>query len=479
MNKTVIYPAPAGAPANDDFSVWVRVAGGTWEELFVYRVKVDMHEVRAASMVYFDMEGTVEVKVTGNRCGISLVAIRPLSAGIVYEQNGNSLTFPLDRPRKLSIEVDGDRFHNLHVFANPLESDVPDMQEEGVLVVGPGIHRNEQLLEMTDVHTGCVRAPKVIYFAPGMHWLEETILLIPSHTTVYLAGGAVLAGSLVCRHAENVTIRGRGIIYLEAFHRFSAFRAIRLQFSRSIHIEGVITVDSPHYSIYIGQSAYITIQNFKSFSTRGWSDGIDMMASSHIDIDDIFMRNSDDCIAIYGSRWQYRGGSSDITVRNSVLWADVAHPINLGSHGNHQGNGDQVSGIRFENIDILEHHEPQPDYWGAIAINAGDNNTVRDVVFDNIRVEDFQQGQLFDLRVVWNAKYNPVPGKGISNITFKDITYCGRHENPSRIHGYNAERGVSGIRFINVQVNGEYLQEASRNFIDINEFTENITFEVM
>ena len=46
-----------------------------------------------------------------------------------------------------------------------------------------------------------------------------------------------------------------------------------------------------------------------------------------------FSRTSDDCIALYNHRWNWWGGSSDITVQNSVLWADVAHPINVGGHG--------------------------------------------------------------------------------------------------------------------------------------------------
>ncbi len=41
------------------------------------------------------------------------------------------------------------------------------------------------------------------------------------------------------------------------------------------------------------------------------------------------MRNSDDCIAIYAHRWNYYGGSRNVTLQNSILWADIAHPINI------------------------------------------------------------------------------------------------------------------------------------------------------
>ena len=35
------------------------------------------------------------------------------------------MTFKLDRPRNLSVEVNGDIFHNLHLFANPIDEKKP------------------------------------------------------------------------------------------------------------------------------------------------------------------------------------------------------------------------------------------------------------------------------------------------------------------------------------------------------------------
>ena len=316
----------------------------------------------------------------------------------------------------------------------------------------------------------------MIYFGPGMHYLEETIFRIPSGKTVYIAGGAIVVGSLVCDHVQDVTIRGRGMLYLSDFHRFSAFRGVRIIYSHHITVEGIILLDPPHYSIYIGQSEHIRIRNFKSFSTRGWCDGIDMMSSSHIEIEDVFLRTSDDCIAVYGSRWDYKGDSRCVSVKDSVLWADVAHAMNIGGHGDYRRGGDLIEDIQFSNIDILEHHEPQPGYWGAMNINVGDNNTVRNVIYDNIRVEDFELGQLLDIRVVWNEKYNPVAGKRIENIHFRNVTYNGKDENKNRIHGFDCERSVEGVTFTNLRINGELILSAEQGNFEINEFVSGIQF---
>lgn len=475
MSVLEVWKAPEGAIGRDDFEVSVRIPGREWMPLFVYEAKVDMHNVRQASMAYFDMNGSVEVRVECRKGPVHQVIIRPLSKQIPFELEGTAITFHLNEPCKLSIEVNGDRFGNLHLFANPPEENPPKPDDLNVLFLKPAIHRMEDILRLANHPLPGVAELEVIYFGPGMHYLEETIFRIPSGKTVYIAGGAIVVGSLVCDNVQDVTIRGRGMLYLSDFHRFSAFRGVRIIYSNHITVEGIVLLDPPHYSIYIGKSEHIRIRNFKSFSTRGWSDGIDMMSSSHIEIEDVFLRTSDDCIAIYGSRWDYRGDSSCVRVRDSVLWADVAHALNIGGHGDYE-TGDLIQDIEFCNIDILEHHEPQPNYWGAMNINCGDKNTVRNVTYDDIRVEDFELGQLVDIRVVWNEKYNPVPGNRIENIQFRNVTYNGKSENKNRIYGFDRERTVEGVIFTNLRINGEWILDAEHGHFDINEHVHGIRF---
>ncbi|MNC27705.1 hypothetical protein D3C75_758890 [compost metagenome] len=159
-----------------------------------------------------------------------------------------------------------------------------------------------------------------------------------------------------------------------------------------------------------------------------------------------------------------------------MLWADVAHALMIGIHGDHRGGGDIIEDIRFENIDILEHHEPQVNYWGAMAINAGDSNTVRNVVYSHIRVDDFEMGQLFDIRVVQNKDYNPLPGKRIENVIFEHVEYCGTRANTPRIHGYDEKRGVEGVIFNQLYINGRLVTSLEDSGFDANSFAKQIQF---
>lgn len=111
-------------------------------------------------------------------------------------------------------------------------------------------------------------------------------------------------------------------------------------------VDGITVINPDHYTVFGGGAVGVTIRNLKSFSCKGWSDGIDMMCCHDVLIDNVFMRNSDDCIALYNHRWNWWGGSDNITVQNSILWADIAHPINVGGHG----DPESLTGETIENL---------------------------------------------------------------------------------------------------------------------------------
>lgn len=81
------------------------------------------------------------------------------------------------------------------------------------------------------------------------------------------------------------------------------------------------------------------------------------------------------------------------------------------------------------------------------------------VRFENIRVEDFRQGQLVNLRIFYNEKYCTAPGRGIEDVLFKNISYTGKNTKLSVIEGYNEERKVKNIRFENLRINGKLIYD--------------------
>lgn len=408
---------------NSDFEVYVKGATGDWNRLPVYPVKVDevkdaRHNVRTSSMSYFDMDGESQVKIVSKH-NIDKAKIQPVYNAPAYDVKNDTILLTLTQPKNLVVTVNDDIFHNLHLFANPKDNNKPSKKE--------------------------LRKKKtnLIYFAPGVHQLDGDTLRIPSGATVYVSEGARVLGTLIVDDARDVKIFGRGEV-----HPKGRGEGIYIKRSRNIDVEGVIVTQIP-----VGESDSVRISNVKSISSYGWGDGMNVFASDNVTYDGVFCRNSDDCSTVYATRKGFNGGCRNIMMKNSTLWADVAHPIMIGLHGNAE-KGDTIQNVRYENIDILDHCENQIDYQGCFAINCGDNNLVKDVVFDNIRVEDFRKGQLVNIRIFYNKKYCAAPGTGIHGVLFKDITYNGNNANLSIISGYDENRKVSDITFDNLVING-------------------------
>ena len=128
----------------------------------------------------------------------------------------------------------------------------------------------------------------------------------------------------------------------------------------------------------------------------------------------------------------------------------------------------------FQNIDILEHDEDDRNYQGCMAINVGDHNLARNITFEDIRVENIQEGQLFHLRVMYNRKYNTGPGRGVENIVFRNISCTGKYVNPSLMEGYDENRKVSDILFENIVLNGKRVVSLEELNADRKGFVENV-----
>lgn len=422
--KVEVAGAPQGISLNNDFIVKVRPEGKSkWVLVPTYLVKVDevretKHHVEHASMATFDFSEKVEIEVTYNKGKIDSARVRPLSYDIPFTIEGNTLQFSLEKPANLSVEVNGDIFHNLHLFANPLDTFKVDKKN-----------------------------PDLIYFGPGIHRFEGGEFRIPSGKTVYVAGGAVMMGRMLIENVHDVKLLGRGIIDP------SVKMGIRIANSRNVYVEGLMATQCA-----TGGSDSVTIRNVKVISYFGWGDGMNVFSSRNVLFDRVFCRTSDDCTTVYGTRLGFEGPSSNITMQNSTLWADVAHPIFIGIHGN-VDKPEILENLNYVNIDILDHKEKQLNYQGCLAINAGDENLIRNVRFEDIRIENFRQGQLVNLRIFFNEKYCKAPGRGIENVVFKNVSYTGNRAEISVIEGYDAQRKVRNIRFENLRINGQIISD--------------------
>ncbi|KAF1970027.1 endo-polygalacturonase [Bimuria novae-zelandiae CBS 107.79] len=433
-----------------------RSSGTSWKSLDLWEVPLSEVNtssgksiVHYGSVGYFDFCDQVEVALTYTG-SVESVSIRPLSYDIKPTVSGSEITFTLSKPRNIVIEVNGDIWDVLHLLSN-----TPDLEAP----------------------TG--NSSSVIYLGPGSHSFPGGSINITSGQTLYLAAGAVLRSTVHFYEAHDAAIRGRGFMYQPPTG------GILAENSSNILIDGITILTPGGYVVTLGQSKDTTIRNLHGFSSKGNGDGIDVFSSENVLIEGIFMRNSDDNIAIYAHRWNYWGSTRNVTVQDSSLWADLAHPINIGTHGN-SIDPEVIEHLTIRNIDVLDHREPQTLYQGTIALNPGDDNLVQHVLVDDFRVEDFRQGQLINMRVMYNEKYNTSPGRGIHNVTIRNLVYNGSHSNMNVLVGYNEERPITFVKFINLKVNGKLVYDTmpkptwymTSDFVPMyaNEHVKNLTF---
>ncbi len=459
-NQLQIHPFPNAVRYthhNDDFTVRVRTPGGVWQDLYEYKVKVDLDKRQEASMVYFNFDGVVEMAVQKNNGSFSQVAVRPDAKGIKATVRDGVAYFTLRRPENLSVEFDGDRLHNLHVFTNAVRRDMP--------AVPAKLASNDIGVAKTPDLTG-----KTVFFGPGIHSGE---FRLRSNTTVYVHGSAMLKNPLIVDGVENVKIVSDGL--------FDSVEMMTIRNSRNIEIDGPIFFNQPHGTMRCIMSQGLVQRNIRTIGAGPWSDGLGHFACERVTIVDSFIRTSDDCITFYNHRWDIWGDTRDVQVSRSTLWADVAHAIMIGIHGNtptpEHPQREVLERLRFTDLDILDHDEDDPEYAGAIGIMAGDDNLVRDVLFEDIRVERIEEGKLFNLKIAYTAKWNSSPGLGIENVTLRNIHFSGKGaHSASSITGHDATRKVRTVLIENVTVGGKRITGPEAGILETNEFTEGIRF---
>lgn len=450
-DRLVTAKAPIGIELKHDFEVKARTPNGEWKSIDTYAFKVDRvadakHNVEITSVAKFEFDGKVEVQVKSIVQDIKTFKVRPDSYGIKAKQEGNTLTFSLDRPRYISVEINGNIYQNLQLFAdNILEK--------------PKVKKKKDLM----------------YFGPGVHDFKGDSIHIPSGKTVFIDNGAVIKGWLSTYGSHDVKILGHGVV-MPGHHE-----GIMVRYSKNVLIDGPLTTQLP-----IGGSDSITVRNAKVMSWYGWGDGFNIFASDNVYQEHLFARTSDDCSTIYCTRKNYHGGCRNITIKDCVMWADVAHPIMIGLHSE-TPEDELIDNVLYDGIEILEHAENQIDYQGCIGINNGDNITVKNVTFQNFNIDNIRRGMLFNIRVCYNKKYCSAPGRGIQNITLRNIAYRGSAPNMGIIAGYDQSRMVKNVRFENLTINGKLISDdmpgkprwykpADMANIYVNDHVEGLTF---
>ncbi len=387
----------------------------------------------AASNYYFvsfELQGAALVSITAptDDFWAKGVEVQPWRHNIRPTRAGRTITFRVSQPIKLSITRPGDysaTSEMLFLFANAPEVNPPRVGDPGVRYYGPGLHR-----ENIDAKTG---------------------------DTIYLAGGAVIFGSINIWGVDNVKVLGRGIVVYDGpqnalsddgwMHKPN-WHAMVMDNAHNVDVSGIICiVRSRTWMIQMQDSHGIHFDNVKEIGGcpgNANQDGMDFIGSGDATVRDCFIRASDDDFALEGNwlgygedNWTTPGhDAGNITVEDSVLSTSISNIVRVNwprkefnsgkftmrdSDVIHMGMGGCV--VPFALLEIWA----DPD----------GNGTHTGYLFDNIRLEDWYS--LLQLRQ---------PNPGIHDVKLRDVwALDGSSLVPSVLSG-----AVDGVTLENVKV---------------------------
>lgn len=385
-------------------------------------------------ITYFDFEGEVEIEVTVPGQDLEKVTISPLSYGIEPKINKkeHTITFTVGEPDTYTVQFNDSPERAVHIFANPLEEDIPDPNDENVVYIGPG----EWNMYKIDVESG---------------------------QTVYIAGGAVVHGRLNIENEENVIVRGRGIIdgsRMNGWKGRGASIPLEINNCQNVMVEDIIFLNSNAWVCQGYDSEDLVLDGVKIISSRPNGDGISIQSCQNVEVKNGFVRSWDDSLVVKN----YTGNSNNIHFSDMQLWTDLAQSMEVGYETNKGQRPDaSITDVSFENICVLHnYHKP------VISIHNGDDAIVSGITFRNITVEDAQMGTgdgsvmpyLFDLHIGHSAQWSKTKERGqIKDIVIDNVKVLSGKFCTSRIQGYDAEHTVSDVSITNLEILGEKITD--------------------
>jgi len=395
----------------------------------------------AANYYYlnFDLAGPTVITVTAPTANYWAkgVEVQPWRLGIRPALHGRTIMFTLTRPAKISITRPNDHLAGaemLFLFANLPEAHPPNKSTPGIRYYGPGVYHQN-----IDAYSG---------------------------DSIYLAGGAVVFGSLNIWGVRDVKVFGRGTLVYDGpqdpnadegwIHRRN-WHGIVMDHANNIEISGITCiVRSRTWMVQMKDSRHIAFENVKIIGGSAGNanqDGMDWLGGGDTAVRDSFIRAADDVFAMYGNWDGYSEAAltkpgdevSNITIEDSVLSTSISNIVRVGwpkkifdsrnfilrnSDVIHMGMG--ACGIPFALFEI----------WA----NSGGKGIHSNYLFDNIRLEDwYSLAQL--------TQRDPA----IKNVEFKNIWAI---ETPSMvasaIHG-----DVSDVSLQQVNVAGRTIKNNS------------------
>ncbi len=433
-SSIVTYPAPPGLVTSPDFSlkgngktIWVERIYNNPETIdYMFYGSKEMEDLNVAG---FSCSGKVSFEITASE-EIKSFLIRPASRQISAKAEGKTLTFTVEGPQKLYIEINA--LPHLAIFANPLEKHPPRKGDANVL-----------------------------YFGPGKHDIGQIDL--QSQQTVYIEGGGIVFADVRGKDLQNVTIKGRGMLQGN----------VKISGTSNLHVSGIFIRNTKGWTNTLTNCRNSSYRNVKVFGYGSiWGlDGINPVSCRNFTIDDCFMRCRDDCVAIKSMDPDLQVDSIFVTNNVMVGWS-CSDGVTLG----YELNGGPVQNILVKNCDILyARGGGRTEGHAGFSIVCDGPAWVKNIRFEDIRVEKDVEFKNLEFIVTDGTLYGTDPPGHIQGVYMKNIKWENTGK-PFVLSGFSPDNRVEDITFEHCYLGDQLLSSTSDALFQINAFVSDIKF---
>lgn len=410
------------------------------ENLFVYEVNVNTkrefaweNSFKRNAVSYFDFEGRVTIKIDVKE-SVTSAKVSPLAYGIEPKISGSIIEFTIDQPNNYVIEYNNDSSKAIHLFANPLETNIPSEND-----------------------------PNVIFIKPGLY--DAGAIPIESGKTLYISGGAYIYGNIRTELVNDFTIRGRGIISGEIYTRANESDVtcpLEIRKGKNITIEGISLLDPAGWATTIYDCDGVAFDNVKIISSRPNGDGISVQGSKNVTVKDGFVRTWDDSLVVKDNDML---NTENIVFDGVNVWTDLAQSMEVGF----ETHGEYIKNVTFKNITVVHNY-----HKACMSIHNADEADISNINYENITLEhgemlgdnrtDKENDFFIDLSIEYSPEWSESTDLGsVDNVNFSNIKVLDIAEScVSRIRGYEGNHAkVDNVTFSNIDYAGKVVENES------------------
>ena len=396
------------------------------------------HEVSADAAfetTAFTLAGEAEIVITA-QSAIQSYSVHPLSKGIEAAAEESTLRFRVTEPMNLLVRINDDT--PLLLFITPSEENIPDPND-----------------------------PDVLYFAPGEHRVGR--MRLHDNQTVYIAGGAIVYGTLEGEGVENIKIRGRGCLDGSKDTSWEdRIFGIYFDRSRNIDIEGIAIRNNYWWVTHFLLCTDVRISHINLFSFYRNNGGLMVDGCTNYTASNSFILTNDDCICPHALNAAGNGEpiAQNYLFKNLVLYnVETGNGIRIGASFETSLCQDWV----FEDIDILAHTT-----GSAVMSDFSDWALVRNLWFINLTDEQAENKTLDFF--IDSTRYSNFNGYRNQRGNMDGIYFVNLQTPGGGFHfkGYDEQHLIKNVHFYNCRV-GENLINGPEDIVT-NEYVTDLHF---